>query len=82
MSQSVRTVASIIVSATAIFLGQIEISGAQPADGPPPFHGGDHPKDERLGDTSILIGQTPIPHRSKPVERNRDIRALFVLLIF
>lgn len=61
MSQSVRTVASIIVSATAIFLGQIEISGAQPADGPPPFHGGDHPKDERLGDTSILIGQTPIP---------------------
>jgi hypothetical protein len=40
--------------------------GAQPAgdhpDGPPGGPpGGDHPTDPRLGDTSILMGQTPIP---------------------
>lgn len=60
MSRCFCAMATLLVFSfsTAMSLG--DRATAQPADqGPPP--GGDHPTDERLGDTSILMGRVPVP---------------------
>lgn len=59
MRSGILTFTGILDVGAAVLFGPFQGVSAQPAGGPPP--GGDRPTDERLGNTSILMGRTPIP---------------------
>ncbi|WP_386679311.1 DUF3500 domain-containing protein [Loktanella sp. R86503] len=63
MKQGTQSVARILALFAASFIGTAQIAAAQPTDGkgPPPPSGDDNNTNERLGDTSILMGAVQIP---------------------